>query len=136
MFLDSSTSSGGSGGSLVVLVVVIAFYFLPSIVAYGRGKVNPGGVLVINLLLGWTVIGWIVALALAASGMTKKQQTTLQRPPAQVQLSPDGRHWWDGRQWQPMPTSGRRRDRPLTRTELPSPPGESRFPWVNWMNRR
>jgi hypothetical protein len=133
MFLASSTSSGDAG-SIVGLVVVIALYFLPCIVAYGRGKVNSGGVLIINLLLGWTVIGWIVALAMAASGMTKKQQATLQTPPARVQLSPDGRHWWDGRQWQPMPTSGR--DRPSTRTELPSPPGESRFPWVNWMNRR
>ncbi|MFF1649814.1 superinfection immunity protein [Streptomyces sp. NPDC058240] len=52
--------------ALVVAVLLILAYFVPTFVAFGRGMANRGTVLVINLLLGWTVIGWIVALAMAA----------------------------------------------------------------------
>jgi hypothetical protein len=35
-------------------------YFLPSII--GHRKQAFAGILVVNLLFGWTVVGWIVAL--------------------------------------------------------------------------
>jgi len=38
-------------------------YFLPSII--GHDKRSFGGILAVNLLLGWTVIGWFVALVWA-----------------------------------------------------------------------
>lgn len=44
---------------------LIALYFVPTIVAFSREVVNAGSVLVINLFLGWTLIGWVVALAMA-----------------------------------------------------------------------
>ncbi|MFJ6385087.1 superinfection immunity protein [Kitasatospora sp. NPDC092039] len=31
-----------------------------------RGVPNRGSVIVVNVFLGWTVLGWIVALAMAA----------------------------------------------------------------------
>lgn len=40
-------------------------YFLPWIVAANRRLPNVGSVAVINILLGWSVIGWVVALAMA-----------------------------------------------------------------------
>lgn len=40
-------------------------YFLPSII--GHEKRSFAGIFVVNLLLGWTVIGWIVALVWACS---------------------------------------------------------------------
>ena len=42
-------------------------YFLPTVVAYSNKKNNKGSVTVINIFLGWTVIGWIIALAMAVS---------------------------------------------------------------------
>jgi hypothetical protein len=45
---------------LVLLVVCLLLYFLPSIL--GRNKRNSTAIFVLNLLLGWTLIGWIVAL--------------------------------------------------------------------------
>jgi hypothetical protein len=41
-------------------IIVILLYFLPSCLAH-ESK-NFGQILVLNLLLGWTIIGWIVAL--------------------------------------------------------------------------
>ena len=37
-------------------------YFLPSIVAFARSKRDSASILVLNLLLGWTAIGWVIAL--------------------------------------------------------------------------
>ena len=41
-------------------------YFLPSIIALMRGKRNTLAIFLLNLFLGWSVIGWIVALVWAA----------------------------------------------------------------------
>ena len=43
---------------------VLVVYFFPTIVAALRSH-NPGGVFIINLLLGWTLMGWVVALVMA-----------------------------------------------------------------------
>jgi Superinfection immunity protein len=40
-------------------------YFLPSII--GHEKRSFAGIFALNLLLGWTVIGWIVALVWACT---------------------------------------------------------------------
>jgi len=41
------------------------FYFLPSIVALVRGKRDTLAICLLNLFLGWTLIGWIIALVWA-----------------------------------------------------------------------
>lgn len=41
-------------------------YFLPSIVALARSKRDLTAIFLLNLFLGWSVIGWIVALVWAA----------------------------------------------------------------------
>ncbi len=40
-------------------------YFLPSII--GHDKRTFAGIFLLNLLLGWTVIGWIIALVWACT---------------------------------------------------------------------
>jgi hypothetical protein len=56
---------------LILYVVLVCLYFIPSIVALTRKcKASAGGIIVLNLLLGWTLIGWIVALVWAASART------------------------------------------------------------------
>ena len=41
----------------------IALYFLPAIV--GRKKRNAEAIQILNLFLGWTLVGWVVALVWA-----------------------------------------------------------------------
>ena len=55
-----------TAGALFVTVLMIGLYFLPAIIAYRRDVPNKGSVAVINIFLGWTLIGWIIALAMAA----------------------------------------------------------------------
>ncbi|HZP31893.1 MAG TPA: superinfection immunity protein [Candidatus Acidoferrales bacterium] len=62
----------GAGKGLAGFVVVIgigALYFLPTIV--GRHKQNLRAIFALNLLLGWTLVGWVVALVWA---LTKDQR--------------------------------------------------------------
>jgi hypothetical protein len=40
-------------------------YFLPAIIAYARSKRDAGAILVLNVFLGWTAIGWVIALVWA-----------------------------------------------------------------------
>lgn len=40
-------------------------YFLPSILALARSKRDLVGIVLLNFFLGWTMIGWVVALVWA-----------------------------------------------------------------------
>ena len=51
---------------LILLLPLVLLYFIPAIVALTRGR-QMGVVLVINLFFGWTLLGWVGALALAVS---------------------------------------------------------------------
>jgi hypothetical protein len=50
----------------LLLLTGAAAYFIPTFVAFDRHH-RRTAVLAINLLLGWTVIGWSVALDMAQS---------------------------------------------------------------------
>jgi hypothetical protein len=45
-------------GGLVALIL----YFLPSMIAFARHHRNAVAILVLNLFLGWTFLGWIISL--------------------------------------------------------------------------
>lgn len=51
--------------TLFVLAVMFCLYFLPSFVARKKQKKNTGSIFVLNLFLGWTLVGWVIALAWA-----------------------------------------------------------------------
>ena len=48
-------------------VLAIVFSFLPTILAASRHHHNVLGVFLVNFFLGWTVIGWVIALVWALS---------------------------------------------------------------------
>jgi len=57
---------------------LLLLYFLPSII--GKDKKDAAGILVVNLLLGWTLVGWVVAFIWACASDR----------PAQVQYAAAG----------------------------------------------
>lgn len=58
----------------VVISLLSFFYLLPTGIAVGRKRSNAGSIFVVNLFLGWTLIGWVVSLAWAVA--TDKGTTT------------------------------------------------------------
>ena len=57
---------------LMVVLIAVA-YFVPFAIAKARKHHNSDAILMVNLLLGWTVIGWIVALIWAATAVQAPQ---------------------------------------------------------------
>ncbi len=45
-----------------VVIVGVLMMFLPTLIALLRGHHNAFAIFLTNLLLGWTVIGWLIAL--------------------------------------------------------------------------
>jgi Superinfection immunity protein/Double zinc ribbon len=62
----------GVGGMLLVIAAAL-LYFLPAII--GRKKRNANAICVLNLFLGWTVIGWVVALVWACTAEAPEPAT-------------------------------------------------------------
>jgi hypothetical protein len=50
---------------LILLAVLIGGYMLPTIIALQRKHDSPGPIIIINIFLGWTFLGWVVALAMS-----------------------------------------------------------------------
>lgn len=49
----------------IIVAILSAGYMLPWAIAAVRGNRNGWSVFWVNLLLGWTVIGWIIALVMS-----------------------------------------------------------------------
>ena len=47
----------------LILIGGVALYFTPTIIAWNKPQANS--VIAVNLFLGWTIIGWVAALAWA-----------------------------------------------------------------------
>jgi len=54
---------GGFG--LVLLILAAIFYFIPTVIACKREAGHTDTIFFINLLFGWTVLGWIAVLTWA-----------------------------------------------------------------------
>jgi hypothetical protein len=49
----------------ILLIMMLASYLVPTVVAIGGKRSNLAPIIVINVFLGWTLVGWVVALAMA-----------------------------------------------------------------------
>lgn len=62
-------------GTIVWTFCILVLYMLPSVIAHDRKHPRKAGVIALNLLLGWSILGWIGALIWAFScDKPKKEQ--------------------------------------------------------------
>ena len=54
------------------IALALAVYFIPSIVAHRKNHIQTTAITLLNIFLGWTFIGWVVALIWAT--MKEKSQ--------------------------------------------------------------
>jgi hypothetical protein len=50
---------------VIAVLLMLTIYFFPTGVAILRSKSNTLAIFALNLLLGWSVIGWVFALVWA-----------------------------------------------------------------------
>jgi hypothetical protein len=61
----AQATDGSWQGSGAFLLILLALYLLPTIIASSKKRRQVNAICVLNLLLGWTVLGWIGALVWA-----------------------------------------------------------------------
>ena len=49
----------------ILISILSLFYFLPFAIALHKKRANTGAIFALNLFLGWSLIGWVVALVWA-----------------------------------------------------------------------
>jgi hypothetical protein len=64
---DSGAAVAGGIGVLMLVALCLGGYFLPTIVAFARHKSNKMAIFLLNFLLGWTLIGWVVSIVWAVT---------------------------------------------------------------------
>jgi hypothetical protein len=45
----------------LLITLLTLFYLFPTAVAVYRGRANTGAIFALNLFLGWSLIGWVLA---------------------------------------------------------------------------
>lgn len=49
-------------------IAVLVFYFLPTIIAIARGAQSALPIALLNIIGGWTLVGWLAAMVWAVMG--------------------------------------------------------------------
>lgn len=62
---DAWGEIGNVSGGLIILGLAAFIYFIPSVVAHSQNRRQRGAIFMLNLLAGWTVLGWIAAMVWA-----------------------------------------------------------------------
>lgn len=59
---------------ILVMLGVLAFglYFWPTLIARQRNHPNTAAILALNLLLGWTFVGWVLALVWSLTAINRR----------------------------------------------------------------
>jgi flagellar biogenesis protein FliO len=56
------TMAEKSGKLMTILIIILGvLYFIPTLVAVLRGHHNSVAIIALNILLGWTFLGWIAS---------------------------------------------------------------------------
>jgi RsiW-degrading membrane proteinase PrsW (M82 family) len=67
--------------NLILLAVGIGIYFLPTMLALYRNCHATSWIVIVNVLLGWTIVGWFAVLGWAATGKADTLPPTITTPP-------------------------------------------------------
>jgi len=69
---------GGFAGVIALFVAIVALFFAPTIVAIRREHRNQLAITILNIFLGWTLIGWVAALVWACTAETHQDKSLAQ----------------------------------------------------------
>ena len=70
--------------NLILFVIGMAFYLLPTMLALYRDSRATVWIALVNVLLGWTVFGWVIAMGWAAGGKSRTLPSPIAAPPREA----------------------------------------------------
>ena len=57
---------------ILTTALLLLIYFIPGIIAFMRKHPNAMAIVLLNLFLGWTFLGWVAALVWASTAIRKE----------------------------------------------------------------
>jgi hypothetical protein len=72
-FLATESSAAGGGLIILILLTAIAIWLIPGLVALARSHHNCVSIWLVTIFLGWSFIGWVIALVWAFSNPSPAQ---------------------------------------------------------------
>ena len=82
--LAQDTTTSGSGVAVRIVTGILlgtAMYCVPSIIALLRKHPQKGAIIALNILVGWTFVGWIIAFVWALTNQAQPTQVIVQTYP-------------------------------------------------------
>lgn len=61
--------------AILVMLFILTVYLIPTIIAFSRGHASKWGIGVLNIVLGWSLVFWVVALIWSLSNKGQSQTT-------------------------------------------------------------
>jgi hypothetical protein len=80
LLAQTAPADGAIGGALALIFTIVlclfAFccYFLPWVVALTRGHQNTAAIFVLTLFLGWSFLGWVIALVWSFTEVKRRRR--------------------------------------------------------------
>lgn len=74
--------SGDAVSGIVISIIGLWIYFLPALHALWKKRRNSGAIFALNLFLGWTLIGWVVALVWSITNESEPTRVVQEITPA------------------------------------------------------
>lgn len=59
---------------VLIIIGIVVFYMLPTVIAHLRNHESCSSVAILNVMFGWTVLGWLAVLIYACAGSQKVSQ--------------------------------------------------------------
>ena len=76
-------NTGATISGMLIIILVLGIYFLPAIISGLRGHRNAAAIFILNLLLGWAFIGWVISLVWSSTCNVKEKE-----PPKKLRTGP------------------------------------------------
>lgn len=67
---------------MITITVIVAIYFIPTITAYVRRHRQKLAILWLNVLAGWTAVGWVGGVVWACTSDVEPPRALVDLPPA------------------------------------------------------
>jgi hypothetical protein len=61
-----------SAGAWIIVILALLIYFMPTLIAANRGHHNSLAIFALNLFLGWSFLGWVIAFVWACTQTQKR----------------------------------------------------------------
>lgn len=89
--MDRALLDGTNIAASLIATAAFFFYLLPAMIASIRQVEHDGAIIAINVVFGWTVLGWIAALIWAVVEKPRgKVEPVVSETPEQVTIHSDG----------------------------------------------